>query len=142
MPTQIGTHFWATCKKRLSSYIYFPSPVPCSPAARAERIDYKIFCHYFVVCFLSFFFSFCFFSLPEMVNEVVYLWNLTHDYSIMQAERQLSRIPWSVHIIYSLKWKCEVFCTFAGVYFLHESAPLESNNLRLKFHFSNNHGQS
>jgi len=34
-------------------------------------------------------------------------------------------------------------CTFAGVNFLHESVPLESKNLRLKFYFfSNNHSQS
>jgi len=46
-----------------------------------------------------FLFSFCFFSLPEMVNKVEYLWNSTNDYSTVQAERQLSRIQWSVHII-------------------------------------------
>jgi len=34
---------------------------------------------------------------------------------------------------YSLEWKRVVFCTFAGVKFLAESAP-ESRNLHLKFH--------
>ena len=33
---------------------------------------------------------------------------------------------------YSLEWKCVVFCTFAEVNFLAESAP-ESRNLQLKF---------
>ena len=55
MPTQIDTHFWATYKN-----VYhhtFTSLLLCRvpQRPRAERIDYTIFCHYFVVCLLSFF---------------------------------------------------------------------------------------
>ena len=142
MLTQNDTHFWATCKTFIIIHLlpFSWGVFPTGPELSELIIRFFVITLWFD-CFLFFLFILFLFSTRNG-NRVVYLWNSTHDYRIMQAERQLSRIQWSVHIIQS-EMQMWGICTFAGVNFLHESVPLESKNLRLKFYFfSNSHGQS
>ena len=81
MPTQIDTHFWATCKTFIIIHLlpFSWGVFPTGPEL-SELITRFFVITLWFVCF-PFFFSFCCFSLPEMVNKV-YIYGIRHTTTV------------------------------------------------------------